>query len=59
MNLINIKSPADLKGLSIAELTDLRKRASPYRTSSLCSKKAVQPNGYTALIHQLFSSEWQ
>ncbi len=23
------------------------------------SKKAVQPNGYTALIHQLFSSEWQ
>lgn len=22
-------------------------------------KKAVQPNGCTALIHQLFSSEWQ
>ena len=22
-------------------------------------KKAAQPNGYTALIHQLFCSEWQ
>lgn len=22
-------------------------------------KKAAQPNGCTALIHQLFSSEWQ
>ena len=25
----------------------------------LHSKKAVQPNDCTALIHQLFSSEWQ
>ena len=27
MDLINIKSPADLKGLSIAELTDLTAQA--------------------------------
>ena len=27
--------------------------------SGLLYQKAVQPNGYTALIHQLFSSEWQ
>ena len=32
MNLIDIKSPADLKGLSLAELTELTAQARQFRT---------------------------